>query len=252
MKIDFPLPKQGMEMVALWQEAFGDSLEMIEGFFCTGYSPSRCRCVTVEGKVVAALYWFDVTYEDQRFAYLYAVATAKSHQHKGICRRLMDDTHAHLALRGYDGVLLVPQTGELRQMYAGFGYRECTTLREFTCDAAQRAVTLHRIDRDEYAALRKTYLPAGSAIQEEENIAYLEMMSFFYRGDNFLLAAQTDGKHLHCPEMLGDISAAPGVLTALNCTSGIFRTPGEGKPFAMFLPLAEDAKAPAYFGLAFD
>lgn len=252
MKIDFPLPKQHGQLTKLWQEAFGDTEEFIDGFFCTGFSPSRCRCVTVNRKVVAALYWFDVTYDGQRFAYIYAVATAKSHQKKGICRMLMEDTHAHLALRGYDGVLLVPQTDALRQMYAGMGYRNCTTIREFTCDASLWAVELHRIDRDEYAALREKLLPEGSAQQKDENIAYLEMMAFFYRGDAFLLAARSEGNHLHCPELLGDTSAAPGILTALNCTSGTFRTPGEGVPFAMFLPLEEDARAPEYFGLAFD
>lgn len=252
MKIDFPIPNQGMELVGLWQEAFGDSLEFIEGFFCTGFSPSRCRCLTVDTKIAAALYWFDVTCNGQRFAYLYAVATAKAYRGQGLCRKLMEDTHAHLKLRGYDGVLLVPQTEALRQMYAKMGYALCTTLREFTCDAAGEPVTLQRIDREEYAEARRAFLPQGGAVQDEESIAYLEMMAFFYRGSDFLLAARREGNRLFCPELLGNASAAPGILAALNCASGSFRTPGEGMDFAMFLPLEKDAQAPAYFGLAFD
>lgn len=251
MKIDFPLPKQNEELMALWAEAFGDSEEFIDGFFCTGFSPSRCRCVTEDGKVIAALYWFDTTYNNQRFAYLYAVATAKSHRNQGICAQLMADTHAHLALRGYDGVLLVPQTEELRQMYASMGYRPCTTVSEFSCKAGA-PVELHRIDREEYAALRAEYLPEGGALQPEENIAYLEMMAFFYRGEGFLLAARTEGNRLYCAELLGDASAAPGIVAALNCTEGFFRTPGKDKDFAMFLPLEENVDAPEYLGFAFD
>lgn len=252
MKIDFPIPQQGNELVALWQEAFGDSLEFIEGFFCTAYSPSRCRCVTIDEKVAAALYWFDVSYAGQRMAYIYAVATAASHRNKGICRQLMADIQAHLRMRGYSGILLVPQTDALRQMYGKLGYRPCTTISEFSCEAGSEPIELHRIDRDMYAALRREYLPAGGVIQDAENIAFLETMAFFYRGENFLLAAKTEGQQLNSPELLGDTRAAPGILKALNCTGGTFRTPGRGKDFAMFLPLEKHTQAPGYLGYAFD
>lgn len=252
MKIDFPIPAQGMALARLWQEAFGDTLEFIEGFFCTGYSPSRCRCVTMDGRVAGGLYWLDTTYEGQRFAYVYAVAVGKEFRGKGIGRALMTDTHAHLRLRGYDGALLVPQDEGLRQMYRKLGYRDCTTISEFSCEAGEIPASLHRIDRDTYAAARRALLPQGSVLQERENIAYLEMLSFFYQGENFLLAARQENRELYSPELLGDTTAAPGILKALGCRKGTFRTPGPGMPFAMFLPLSEQARAPEYFGLAFD
>jgi len=251
MKIDFPTPDQGMQMAALWQEAFGDSLEFIEGFFVTAHSPSRCRCITEEGRVVAALYWLDTSYQGQRFAYLYAIAVAKSHRGRGLCRKLIEDTHAHLALRGYDGCLLYPATDALRQLYRKYGYETRTTVSRFTCTAGTDPVPLQRIDRDTYAALRRTYLPENAVIQEEENVAYLEMMAFFYAGEDFLLAASTEAGKLTSPEYLGPREKAPQILAALNCTEGTFQTPGEDLPFAMFLKLRPEAKAPGYFGLAF-
>lgn len=252
MKIDFPVPSQYDNLAALWQEAFRDSEEFIDGFFCTGFSPSRCRCATEDGKVIAALYWFDVQYENQRFAYVYAIAVAKSHRGKGICAALMADTHAHLTLRSYAGVLLMPQEEGLRRMYAKLGYTNCTNAHTFHCKAGDTPVELHRIDRDEYARLRRTYLPDGSAVQEDESIAYLEMMAFFYAGENFLLAARSEGRVLTGLELLGNAGAAPGILTALNCSSGTFRTPGGETDFAMFLPLAENVTPPTYLGLVFD
>ncbi len=252
MKIDFPVPNQGQQLVALWQEAFGDTLEFIEGFFCTAYSPSRVRCVTIDQKIVAALYWMDVTFEGRRFAYLYAVAVAKNYRGKGLCTALMADTHAHLAFRGYDGVLLVPQEEGLRQMYEKMGYKTCTTVSEFPAVAGDAPVALQRISREEYARLRRCMLPAGSAVEEEESIAFLETLAFFYRGENLLLAAHTENGKLWCPEFLGDRSQAPGVLAALRCAQGHFRTPGSTFPFAMFLPLTEDVRAPRYLGFAFD
>ncbi len=50
MKIDFPVPKQYKQLTALWQEAFGDTEEFIDGFFCTAFSPARCRCITINRK----------------------------------------------------------------------------------------------------------------------------------------------------------------------------------------------------------
>ena len=32
MKIDFPVPAQYDQLMALWQEAFGDSEEFVDGF----------------------------------------------------------------------------------------------------------------------------------------------------------------------------------------------------------------------------
>ena len=252
MKIDFPVPSQYDQLTKLWQEAFHDSEEFIDGFFCTGFSPSRCRCVEMDGQIVAALYWFDTHYENQRFAYVYAVAVAESHRGRGICAAMMADTHAHLALRGYDGVLLMPETPELRQMYTRFGYTDCTQIGSFTCDAAEPAAELRRIDRDEYARLRRTYLPEGGAVQEDESIAYLEMMAFFYAGSDFLLAARRQGQHLKGLELLGNTSAAPGICAALNCTEGVFRIPGTDKNLSMFLPLTKNATPPTYLGLVFD
>lgn len=252
MKIDFPLPSQQEELISLWKEAFGDTEEFIDGFFCTGFAPARCRCVTLEGQVAAALYWFETSCEGCRFAYIYAVATAKAHRGKGLFRALMADTQAHLKLRGYDGILLVPQTETLRTTYASMGYTNCTCVREFTCESADPAVELQRIDRDTYADLRRKYLPQGGVAQDEDGIAYLEMMAFFFKGDGFLMAAAIGGNELWCPEILGDVSAAPRILKALNFEKGRFRTCGDEIPFAMYLPLSRKAVTPKYFGLAFD
>jgi GNAT superfamily N-acetyltransferase len=208
--------------------------------------------MVVGKKIVAALHWMDVRLGEQRFAYIYAVAVAEARRGKGLARKLMEDAQSHLAFRGYDGVLLVPQTEELRAMYRKLGYADCTTVSEFPAQAGESPAALQRIDREEYAKLRKEMLPAGSAVEDEENIAFLETMAFFYRGENLLLAAHAENGKLWCPEFLGDAAAAPGILKALNCTEGHFRTPGNQFPFAMFLPLTSEATPPKHLALAFD
>lgn len=252
MKIDFPIPKQYPQLVALWQEAFGDTEEFIDGFFCTAFSPARCRCLVINKKVAAALYWMDVRRGAQRYAYLYAVAVAEKRRGKGLGKLLLEDAKAHLALRGYDGIVLVPGSESLREYYARLGYTTCTAVHEFPALAGSSPISLQRISRQEYAQLRRALLPEGTAVEDAENIAFLETQAFFYRGDNLLLAAHADNGKLWCPEFLGDEDSAPGVLTALGCTQGHFRGPGDTFPFAMYLPLSKRAQPPKHLSLAFD
>lgn len=235
----------------LWQLAFGDSEDFIGLFFDTAFSPERCQYLDVDGQIAAALYWLDAACQGQRFAYIYAVATHPDFRNRGLCRKLMIKTHEVLTQKGYDGALLMPADAGLRRMYTKMGYRDCGTVSEFSC-AAGKAVPVRSVGKDEYARLRREYLPEGGVIQEGENLAYLAAFARFYAGDDFVLAAAPIGNQLHGIELLGRRDAAPGILAALGCAEGTFRTPGEEKPFAMFHPLTADAVAPAYFGLAFD
>lgn len=252
MTIDFGLPHRIPQLKALWQTAFGDDEAFIDSFFATAYAPSRCRCATVGEDVAAALYWFDVTCDGQRMAYIYAVATAPEHRGKGLCRALMADTHDHLALRGYKGVLLVPEGDALRRMYGNFGYRDCTTIREFVCAAGDIPAPMHRIDREEFARRRQSLAPAGTVLQEDENLLYLERQAAFYTGMGFLAVVHQEGDALFCPEILGNPDMAPRILRSLGASYGTFRCPGTGEKFAMFLPLRADAIPPAHFAFAFD
>lgn len=250
--IDFPTTDLIPQLRTVWKECFGDSDEFLDSFFSAGFSPSRCRYLTVDGQVAAVLYWFDVSCKGKRMAYLYAVATAPVFRGQGLCRRLMKDTHSHLTLRGYHGAMLVPDGEGLSRMYAGMGYRSCTTIREFACAAGTEPVPIYRIAPEEYVRLRRTFLPEDGVVQEGENLAFLEKQAEFYTGPGFLLAARQEEDTLLGLELLGSPDAAPGILSALGLAYGKFRTPGQGIPFAMFLPLKETAPVPGYFGLAFD
>lgn len=77
----------------LWQEAFGDPDVFIEAFFRAGYSPQRCHYIAEHSVPVSALYWFDCVLNGSKFAYIYGVATLKSHRGKGLAGRLLNETH---------------------------------------------------------------------------------------------------------------------------------------------------------------
>ena len=252
MRCEYPTGGQVGALRQLWQLAFGDSEEFLDLFFGTAYAPERCRCIIQKEQVAAALYWFDVSCDGQKYAYLYAVATHPDFRNRGLCRELMESTHSLLAEKGYDGVLLKPDGDTLRNMYAKLGYRDCSAVSEFNCTAGGKPAALRVITKTEFARLRRTFLPRNGVVQEGENLRYLEGFSRFYAGEDFLLTAAPDGENLLGIELLGNADAAPGILVSLGYPQGRFRTPGKDIPFAMFHPLRPDAKAPEYFGLAFD
>ena len=252
MKIDYPATEHIPQLRTLWTAAFDDGDEFLDQFFTTAFSPDRCRCALVEDDVAAALYWFDVTCGDAPMAYIYAVATAPAYREQGFCNALMADTHALLKELGYHGAILVPDGDALTKMYAGFGYSPCSGIKEFVCAPTGDPATMHKVDTAEYARIRRRLLPPGSVVQEGVSLDFLATLADLYAGPGFLLAARQEGELLQGLELLGDPSLAPGILLHLGLSYGSFRTPGTAAPFAMFLPLREDAPVPAYFGLAFD
>lgn len=235
----------------LWQQAFGDSDHFLDSFFATGFSPDRCRCMIQSGQLAAALYWFDCTWDGKKLAYLYAVATEKNHQGKGLCRALMENTHQHLHQQGYAGAVLVPGSEALFRLYEKLGYGCFGGIRTVSCSAATEPVALQPVTGSQYAALRRPYLPENSILQEGPILEFLSTQAHFYAGTDFLLCAIEEGDSLFAPELLGNTAAASGILAALGKPAGRFRTPGSA-PFAMYRSLTDSHEAPAYFAFALD
>lgn len=252
MKPEYPTPLDYPALRTLWKEAFADSDEFLDGFWRAGFSPSRCRCIMAGGRAKSALYWFDCTLQGQKYAYLYAVATAEESRGQGLCTTLMDDTHALLKKLGYAGAVLVPGEKSLFSFYEKLGYKTAATVDEVSCTApAREAVQMQAVSAEEYERLRPAFLPRGGVMQEGNTIRFLAEFARFAKGADFLIAYSMDGTHLICHELLGNADSGK-ILCTLDCTSGRFRTPGRGKPFAMFLTLRDDAPVPEYFGLALD
>lgn len=237
----------------LWKEAFGDSDAYLDAFFRIAFSPDRCRCITEDGQVASALYWFDCQCDGKSIAYLYAVATAQSHRHKGYAAALLEDTHRHLNALGYAGALLVPATPSLFSLYEKQGYHTCCDIAEFHAQAGDMPLSLTKIPPEEYMQLRNAMLPRQAVLQNGAAIVFLSTEADFYKGEDVLLCAVKSGSTLLVKEFLGSPSAAPAVLSALHMPEGKFRTPGHGRPFAMFRSLSDvQSISPSYFAFALD
>lgn len=236
----------------LWQEAFDDPDAFTDLFFAKGFSPNRYHCIKENGAPVSALYWFDCRLKGRKLAYIYGVATLKSHRGKGLAGQLLQETHEILRLQGYAGAILVPTGEALFGFYRKFGYETATTSAIFSCDAGDAPVAIREISPEEYARLRSDFLPEGGVEQGGDTLTFLRGYCQFYTGADFLLTCEISPKGLQAQELLGNAQAAPGILRALGVPKGHFRCPGTDRDFAMWLPLQEDCPKPSWFGLALD
>ncbi len=244
MNFDHPTPTMIPQLRQLWKEAFGDTDNFLDQFYGKAFSPDRCLCATTDGEVAAMAYWFHC----EEYAYIYAVATAKQYRGQGISHALMGRIHEILTDRGYAGCLLVPGEESLRQFYRGMGYENCGGVEEFDAEAGE-AIPLRKLDVQEYAALRRKYLPKGGVTQAGVNLDFLSCWASFYEGENILIAAVWEDGKLLVLELLGDRNAASGITAAMGAQIASFRTPGD-TPFAMHRPLNAN-KPPKYFGFCF-
>ena len=255
MNIKICAPERGDReaLRSLWKEAFGDSDDFLDLFEREAYSPDRARTLLCDGELSAALYWFDCECEGEKVAYLYAIATAKTQRGRGLCRALMEDTHAHLRELGYAAAILVPSSESLFGFYEKLGYKLATRVSEFTVCADGTPIELIRIDGEEYARLRREFLPKGGVVQEKENIGYLAAQTELYRGKGLLLAVRSEEDRVLGIELLGDVEAAPQIVSTFGKEQGRFRTVGSERNFSMMIALdPQKTPNPTYFGLAFD
>lgn len=251
MTISSPKRDDIPSLKALFAEAFGDEGGFIDTFFDTAFSENRARVIYKDNKIVAMLYWFDCEYLGKPLAYIYAVATDKAYRGHGLCSILMQNTHEHLKSLGYIGTILVPSEPSLFGFYERIGYKTATFIGEFTVKSATQRCEFLEIDKNEYASLRKRYLPSGAVIQEKENLDFLEKLATFIKGEDFLLSYSIYENKLHAYELLGNTEKAPNILCALGVKSGTFRGVGNSRPFTMLYPF-EEFEPPKYFAFAFD
>lgn len=248
--IDYLCSRELPQLRRLWTDAFGEP-EFWDCFLEGVFRVDHCRRVLINGELAAALYWFDCALGEKKLAYLYAVATDEKYRHRGLCRRLLQNTHDLLRQQGYAAAVLVPAKDELRVMYRKMGYADCGSVRSFTCCAGGEETQLRPIDADTYGALRRELLPQNSVLQEGDSLTHLASMAQLWAGEGMLLSAHREGEKLLVQEYLGDAAAAPGIVKTLGCTEGKFRMPGGSEAFAMVYPLGETVVDFSYFGLCF-
>lgn len=265
MSFSSPLPCHLPQLRQLWKETFGDSDAFLDMFKETAFSFRRCRCAILHETVIAALYWFDCIYMDNSFAYLYAIATKKEYRKQGICHALMEHTHQYLKDQNYVTTILVPATEHLFGFYQKMGYQTCIYRKKIDISINSlfydnpHTLSIRKISKEEFAFLRRLFLPKGGILQEKENLDFLERQAEFFTGTNtqsscmcFLLTAYKNDSHLEALEFLGDENCIPFILSTFKCDSGTFYMAGNEIPVGMCYPLKKLSVYPNYLGFPFE
>ena len=249
MIIDAPKSHHIPALRRLWQEAFEDSDAFLDGFFSTGFSPRRCRCLWEDGTLAAALYWFDCNRNGNKVAYVYAVATLKDFQGKGLCKALMENTHEVLKESGYAGAILVPGNQGLFNLYSKLGYMPCCKMTELTMEASKESAKLRQIAYTEYKTLQEKFYPADSVFHGDTALAFVATFCNFYRGEGFAFCGSADDDTFYFQEFLGDTTFAPQILASLEAQKGILQIPGD-RDHAMYLDFEGETTLPNYFNIS--
>lgn len=229
MIIKKPAPGDIPGLRQLWQQAFGDTDDLLDKFFRVGFSFDRSLCISADGDVAAALYWFDCAWGSKKVAYIYAVATAASHRGKGLCRRLMEETHRHLAECGYAGAVLVPGDPSLTGMYEKFGYRCFCPVQKATSAEILNAET---ISPEEYGGLRQACLGERAVLHSITALKFLDTYGNFYKTENGAFCGYWENESFHFEEILGHLPPQQEVFSE-----------------AMYLSLDNTASLPEYFAI---
>ena len=172
-------------IIALWQEAFGDSPEAVSYFF---KSFPNCISYVAEdgGEVVSMVHALPQTLSpDTPAAYIYAVATLRTHRGKGLCRALMAFAEADLQTRGFACAVLTPGELGLFDYYERLGYETAFTRRRVKFSGGT-AISL-----PEYLLRRERLLDKPHMVYDQATLAYAADVYglTFYETDTGIAAA---------------------------------------------------------------
>lgn len=246
MTIENPLISDIPALRALWKEAFSDPDAYLDSFFALVFSPERALVIREDRDILAALYYLDCSWEENAVAYVYAVATKKAHQGKGLCKALMAELHNRVKR-----TILVPADESLRAFYSRLGYRDFGGMEEILCSPGGTAVVAEKLTAESYAQKRRELIPVGGVLQEGVFLPFLEENLDFYGGDGWLLAIGKENDKGFAPEFLGDKTLLPGILKELQYKEARVRCPGK-TPFAMYRSADGGNSQPGYFAFALD
>lgn len=114
-------------LIALWQEAFGDTREAVELFIDKRYLPQNTLVDDDNGKITSMLYLLDgkVIADGVLMSayYLYAAATLKKYRGKGIMAKMLQKAKELAESRGVDLICLKPAEESLYDFYKKHGYK---------------------------------------------------------------------------------------------------------------------------------
>ena len=264
VKIRLSRPGDEAGIIRVWSAVFGDGEEYIKAFLDRLYAPGRAA-VAQEGGSIVSMALFPRLGElvspggtGEKCSYIYAVATLPEHRSRGYAAAV--SRLASFKAREEGTVVICPAEAGLFGYYERVcGFETCffTDEKEYP-RPAKTGEAAEKIGKAEYFALREKHLSGIPHIRFSDMAAeYQEKLCAgggFFKTEGGIFAAERYGETTLVKEALGNVPPEM-IAGTLKAERYVVRTPGKGRPFAMFLPEQGREKAPdvtGWFGFAFD
>lgn len=130
----FSSNKHFSQLKKLWNEVFGDPLQVIDSFFEKTVKPQNVFCAFYDGEPVSVLYAIEsqVFFNGKSYKsyYVYAVCTKEGFRGKGLSSGLFKLLEKTARERDVSYLYLVPAEEGLFTFYEKMGYSTCFTYKE--------------------------------------------------------------------------------------------------------------------------
>ena len=146
------------DIIALWNESFGDSEEDIRFFLDSRYIPENTVVCEINGRIVSVLFLLNgsmhINGNDYPSYYLYAACTSNKFRGKGIMGDMLSFSESLSASRNKYFIALKPAEKSLFGYYGRFGYKTVFTKKtaEIVCDFSN----IHEFGFDDANAEKKS------------------------------------------------------------------------------------------------
>lgn len=121
-------------IIALWNEAFGDTEKEIRFFLDNCYNPLNTLIYEIDGEIASMLFLLegDMHFRESDYAsyYLYAACTLKKFRGRGLMAELLKFANKTAGSRGKHFICLRPGEKSLFEYYKKYGYQTVFTVKE--------------------------------------------------------------------------------------------------------------------------
>ncbi len=242
-------------VVLLWQEAFGDTEEDIAA--CMRHFAPYLTLYTEDDLLLGMYMRMPLCADDKKGEYIYAVATAKSAQGRGIATKLLDAAKADVDSGTIDFLALVPAKPSLFDFYEKRGFTKGALVARYsyTHQVGKKAYSaVKRIAAKEMYTKRNAYFKKLAAWDTKMLAAIDEIYGgcFYELEDKGFCMAYPIADKVIVSELCLNGTEKEAVLEALCVYFGKDKIDAvlpdvNGEAFAMFYPAAA---AELYFNIA--
>lgn len=284
--IRFAQPEDRRQLMALWQEAFGDSDADTAYYFYHRHSDGNLLLFEQDGFVAGMLTMLPAVIkangQSLQARYVYAVATAQASRRQGISTRLLEHAHAWMRNAGMAASVLAPATPELFDFYGRRGYQTVFYADQVTVSLPRHAdlpegVRITDAAVEEYARVREQAMAVSRiyvhwdkdalayVINGEKNAGSRVLHAVTRQGEAVAICQQLEEGRIRVTEMMTVGLSAEQALRVLHPylkgTTYTLRLPEGAWPGALrtplgmmlsFIDMPGNAGASGYLGLIKD